>query len=119
MDLEQRHIIKFLRIKGLKLGEIAKELSNAHGPDAHTRPSIKYWLHQIKIGRTDLRTQHAGGRPPLDDIDADILSFFRKYPFSSVQTIAESLEISASTTYSHLVEKNGLKISSLVEFAIY
>jgi hypothetical protein len=37
MDVEQRHIIKFLLVKSLKLGEIAKKLSSAYGPDAHTR----------------------------------------------------------------------------------
>jgi hypothetical protein len=54
--------------------------------------------------------QHAGGRPPLDDIDTEFLLFFRKYPLSSVWTIAESLEIPASTIYLRLVEKFGLKI---------
>jgi hypothetical protein len=61
MSLERRHIIKFLHIKGLKLGEIAQELSSAYDSNAYTSPSIKYWLHQIKLGRTDLRTQHGGG----------------------------------------------------------
>jgi hypothetical protein len=109
MYREQRHIIKFLHIKGLKLGEIAQELSGTYDPDAHTPPSIKYWLHQIMLGRTDLRTQRAGGWPPLDDIDAEMLSFLRKYPFTSVRMTAESLEIPVSTFYSHLVEKIGLQ----------
>jgi hypothetical protein len=82
MDLERHHIIKFLGIKSLKLGEIAKELLSVYGPDAYTPPSRKYWLRQVKVGRTDLRTQHAGGRRPLDDIDIEIRSFLRKYPFS-------------------------------------
>jgi hypothetical protein len=42
MDLEQHHIIKFLHIQGLKLGEIAEELLSAYGPNAYTTPSIKY-----------------------------------------------------------------------------
>jgi transposase len=88
MDLEKRHIIKFLRIKGLKLGEIAKELSSAYDPEMYTPPSIKYWLHQIKHGRTDLRRQQAGGRPRLDNIDAEILLLLRKYPCVSVRTVA-------------------------------
>jgi hypothetical protein len=37
MGLEQRHIIKFLLIKGFKLGEIAKELSSTCGRDAYLR----------------------------------------------------------------------------------
>jgi hypothetical protein len=106
MDLEQGHIIKLLRIKGFKLGEIAKELSSAYDSYAYTPPSMKYRLHEIKFGRTDLRTQHAGGRLPLDDIDAEILSLLRKYPFSSVWMVAESLKIPVSVIDSHLVEKS-------------
>jgi hypothetical protein len=108
MDLEQLHIIKFSRIRSLKLGEIAKELSSAYDPDTYTPLSRKYWLHQIKLGRTDLQTQHAGERPPLNDTDAKILSLLRKYPFFSVRTIAESLEIPALIIYSYLVQKIGL-----------
>jgi hypothetical protein len=118
MDLEQRHIIKFLRIEGLKLGEIAPELSSAYGPDAYTPPSLKYWLHRVKFGRTNIRTQHAGGRPPVDDIDAEMLSLLRKCLFSSVRTIGESLEIPVSTIDSYLVKKSGLKIFYFVEFPI-
>jgi hypothetical protein len=82
MHVEQRHIIRFLGIKGLKLAEIAKDLSSAYGPDAYTPTSIKYWLHPTKLRRTDLRAQHAGARPPLDDMNAEIVSLLRKYPFS-------------------------------------
>jgi hypothetical protein len=96
MDLEQRHIVKFLRIPGLKLKGIAKELSSAYGPDAYAPPSLKYWLYQINLGRTDFRTPHAGGQSTLDDMDAEILSLLRKAPFSLVRTIAESLKIPAS-----------------------
>jgi hypothetical protein len=70
------HIIKFLCIKGLRLGETVKKLSSADGPDAYTPPSINYWLHQIMLGRTDLRTQRAGG----DDISTILMPKF--YHFS-------------------------------------
>jgi hypothetical protein len=56
MDLEQRHIVKFLRIKGLEHGEITKELSSACGLDTYTLPRIKDWSRQIKLGKTDLQT---------------------------------------------------------------
>ena len=109
MEFEQRSVIKFLHLKGLKLGDIVLELSSVYGEDAYTRPSIKYWLHQLKLGRTDLATQHVGGRPPLDDTDAEILSVLHTSPFSSVRTIADSMGIPASTVYFHLVEKIGFK----------
>jgi hypothetical protein len=61
--------------------------------------------------------QHAGGRTHLDNIDAKIVSLRRKYPFRLVQTITQSLEIPASTIYSHLVEQIALKFSDFVGFA--
>jgi hypothetical protein len=84
MEVEQRCIIKFLHLKGLKLGDIVVELSTLYGEDAYTRMSIKYWPHQLKLGRTDLTTQYVGGRPYLDDTDAEILSVLRISPFSWV-----------------------------------
>jgi hypothetical protein len=108
-EVEQRCIIKFLHLKGLKLGDTVVELATLYGEDAYTRPSINYWLHQLKLGRTDLTTQHVGGRPYLDDTDAEILSVLRISPFSSVRTIADSLAIPASTMYLHLVEKIAFK----------
>jgi hypothetical protein len=64
-------------------------------------PGIPDRPHQAKLGGTDLQMQRVGGRPPLDDVDAEILSFMRKRPFSSVRTITGSLNIAASTIYSH------------------
>jgi hypothetical protein len=72
MELEQRNIIKFLHLKGPKLGDITVELSSVHGQDVSTRSSIKYWLHRLRPGRKDLTIQHIGGRPPLDDTDTEI-----------------------------------------------
>jgi hypothetical protein len=109
MEVEQRRIIKFLHLKGLKLGDIFVELSTLSGEDAYTRPSIKYWLHQLKLGRTDLTTQYVGGRPYLDDTDAEIPSVLQISPFSSVRTIAGSMGIPTSMVDLHRVEKIGFK----------
>jgi hypothetical protein len=109
MEVEQCCTIKFLHLKGFRLGDIVVELSTLYREDAYTAPSIKYWLHQLKLGRTDLTTPHVDGRPHLDDTDAEILSVLRISPFSLGRTIADSLSIPASTAYSHLVEKFGFK----------
>jgi hypothetical protein len=109
MEVEQRCIINFRHLKGLKLGDIVVEHSTLYEEDAYTRPSIKYGLHQLNLGRTDLTTQRVGGIPYLDDTDAEILSLLRISPFSSVRTIADSLSIPASTVYLPLVEKIGFK----------
>jgi hypothetical protein len=101
MELEQRHIIELLHLKNLKLGDVAVELSNVYGQDAHPRSSIKYWLHQLKLRRKDLTTQRVGGRSPLHDTDTEILSVLRVSQFSLVRTIADSLSNPASTVYWH------------------
>lgn len=58
MKLEQCHVVKFLHLEGLKLCEIAIKLSNMHGEDAYATAGIKYWLHELMLGRTDLQTQY-------------------------------------------------------------
>jgi hypothetical protein len=105
MDLEQPYVIQFLDRKGLKLEPIAAELSSTYGQDADERSSIKYRMDQLKVGRTNLKTLDVGGRPALNDIDAEIFSLLRKYPFASICIIAEALAIPASTVYSHLIER--------------
>jgi hypothetical protein len=109
MDLEQYHVIQFLDRKGLKLEPIAAELLSTYEQDAYERSSIKYWMHQLKLGRTDLKTLYVGGRPALDDINAEVFWLLRKYPLASIRIIAEALAIPASTVYSHLIERMGFK----------
>jgi hypothetical protein len=42
MDVEQRVIIKFLRLKGMKLIEIHEELVHAFGEESYTLASVKH-----------------------------------------------------------------------------
>jgi hypothetical protein len=119
VELEQRDMIKILHVKGLKLDESATELSSTDGQAASAPPSIKYRLHQIKLGRTDLQTHHVGGRPPLEDNDAELIFVLRKFLFSSVRTIAESWNIHASTISDHLVEKTNFTFFDFVGFPTY
>jgi hypothetical protein len=97
MEPKQLHVLKLSHIKSLELDEIDMGLSNAYNRDVFAPPSIKHWPHQIKLGRTGLQIQHVGGRPLRDDIDAEIISVLRKFPFSSVRTIDDSLNILVST----------------------
>jgi hypothetical protein len=69
IELEQRHIIKLLHLKGLKLRDIAVELSSLSSQDADMRSSRKYWLHQLRLETKDLTRQYVGGRSPLDETD--------------------------------------------------
>jgi hypothetical protein len=79
-----------------------------YGGNVWATLSIRYWLHQIKLWRTDLQRQYVGGRPPLDNISTECSSILPKLPLSSVRTPADSVGISASTIYFFFVEKIGL-----------
>jgi hypothetical protein len=81
VEFQQRHIIKFLHLKDPKLQEIAAERSCAYRQDASARASMKYWLYEIQLRRIDLQTQHVAVRPPLDDVDVEVLLFPRQFPF--------------------------------------
>jgi hypothetical protein len=50
------------------------------------------------------------GRPPLDDIDAEIISVLRKFPLVPVRTIADFLNIYSSESSTHLIVKIAFKI---------
>jgi hypothetical protein len=115
MELQQRHIIKFLHLKDLKLDDIVTKLFDVYGQDVSAKPSIKYWLHPLRLGRKDLTTQHMGGRPTLGNTNNGILSILRGSLFSSVRAIADSLGILASTVYFHLVKRLGSKTTYSVE----
>jgi hypothetical protein len=98
MELERRLVIKFLHVKGIRLGNIVTELSDMSGRYVHAKPSIKYWPHQLRLGRKDLTIHHLSGRPTLDDTDAEISSMFRISPFSAprsasagIQTLSEKV----------------------------
>jgi DNA-binding transcriptional ArsR family regulator len=109
MSLEQRYVIKYLHAKHVSLEAITAELSSMYGQDAYTQSDIKYWIHQVKLRRTDLENVSSSGRQLLDDVDAEIISALRKYPFASVRSIADSTGIAPSTVYSHLVEQLGFR----------
>jgi hypothetical protein len=50
------------------------------------------------------------GRPPIDFFDILILALLDEQPFHSVYLIAEVLDVSHSTIFSHLWESPGMKI---------
>jgi hypothetical protein len=74
MKLEQRQVIKFLHLKGLKLDDIVTKLSNMYGQDVYAKSSIKQWLHQLRLGRKDLTHNIWAGQPPST---IPMLKFYR------------------------------------------
>jgi transposase len=84
MEIEERYVVSYLHRKGMKLPAIVAELAAVHHENAFDENRVKYWLHEIKLHRSDLSDRPSSGRPPLEDIDARIRQVLEAEPWSSV-----------------------------------
>jgi hypothetical protein len=73
IEIEQRYVVNYLHRKGMKLPAIVAEPAAVYHEDGFDENKIKYWLHEIKLHRSDLSGQLSSGRSPLEDSDARIL----------------------------------------------
>lgn len=108
MEVEQRSVIFYYRRKGKSLNQIKTKLDNVYGDKSLNINTIKYWIRQFKLGRYDPIDQCNGGKPPLDFIDAKIMSALDKEPFHSTYTLSETVDIPRTTIIDHL-NKMGFK----------
>jgi hypothetical protein len=60
---------------------------------------MKHSSLRIRFGRTDLQVQRVGGRPLPDDVDTEIWSILRRFPFSSAPATADAISIPTSTIH--------------------
>jgi hypothetical protein len=109
MEIEQRSVMNYLHRKGMKLPTIVAELAAVYHEDAFNENRMRYWLHEMKLHRSDLSDRPSSGRPPLEDIDARILQVLEAEPWSSGRTKAEFLKIPASTVHLHLTTSLNMK----------
>jgi hypothetical protein len=70
MEIEQRYVVSYLHRKEMKLPVIAAELAAVYHEDAFEKNRVKYWLHEMKVHRSDLSDQPSSGRRPLEDTEA-------------------------------------------------
>jgi hypothetical protein len=68
----------------MKLVDIHHELTKVFGKEAYALPRVKYWIHQLKTGRTIMTDDVRPGQPSIDHIDALILKQLTETPFASV-----------------------------------
>jgi hypothetical protein len=104
MEVEQRVIIKFFRFKGMKLVDIYHELIEVFGEEAYALLRVKYWIHQLKTGRTIMTVDVRPGKRSIDHIDALILKQLTETPFASVRSLSQDAEIRKTTVWLRLTE---------------
>jgi transposase len=64
VEIEQRYVVSSLHRKGMKLPAIADEPALVYYEDAFDENRVKYWLHEVKLHRSDRSDQPSSGRPP-------------------------------------------------------
>jgi hypothetical protein len=71
-ELESRTVILFLWTQGCLAKRIHEQLQAADGDAACALPSIDFWAKEFKCKREDIVDQRCHGRPPIDNLGADI-----------------------------------------------
>jgi hypothetical protein len=104
MEFKQRTMIRYLRLKEIKLPEMLPELKQTYDQDGHCKLDVKHWVHQFKIGRRNRQNEHGSGHPLVDDTDSPILHMPASRPFSSVHLIAEAFGYLSSTIQVQIVQ---------------
>jgi hypothetical protein len=73
IELEERVLIKYLRLKGLKPLDIHHELVLTFGGEVCTLASVKHGIHELQTGQITLADKDRPGNPSVDHIDMLIL----------------------------------------------
>jgi hypothetical protein len=74
MRPEQRVIIRFLLKEKVHPTQIHKRLATQYGLETHSLGSVQYWCQLFDCGRQNLHDGPRSGRPPIDHLDAKIIS---------------------------------------------
>jgi hypothetical protein len=83
VEIGQKHAVSYLHRKAMELPAIVAEPAAVYHEDAFDENRVKYWLHEIKLHRSHLSDRPSSGRPPLEDINAQILQVLEAEPWSS------------------------------------
>jgi hypothetical protein len=83
-ELEQRAVTKFLWKEGFPGKKLDERLQAVYGDAVYALPSVYFWVKEFNCGREDIVDQLRPGRPPTDNLDADILCARQHSPFTTV-----------------------------------
>jgi transposase len=95
--MEQKAVIRFVTLKGLKTKEIRAELESVYGPEALALSTVKKWRKRFQKGRTDLIDDRRPGRPVTDDLAEAIQLMLAGRPFLSCEVLCPHLRIGKVT----------------------
>jgi hypothetical protein len=95
--MEQRAVIRFFILKGIKAKEIRAELESVYGSEALALSTMKKWRKCFQEGRTDLIDDRRPGRPVTHDLAEAIQSILAERPFLSCKVLCWHPRIGKAT----------------------
>jgi transposase len=107
--MEQRAVIRFLTLKGLKSRDIHASLMSVSGGDELAITTVKKWNKRFREGRTDLFDDPRVGRPLTHDLAEAIRSVLTDRPFTSCKVLCRHFRIGKATCLRILHDALGLK----------
>jgi histone-lysine N-methyltransferase SETMAR len=107
--MEQRAVIRFLTLKGLKSSQILIELTNVYHEAALSLTAVKKWHYRFKDGRTTLDDNFRAGRPKKSDLAEPVQFLINEFPFISCKCICTKLRIAKTTCLRVLHDDLGLQ----------
>ena len=102
MEIEQRYVISFLYRCGLKAQEIEEKLEETYQLNSYKIDAIRYWIREIKLGRTDLHNDAPRGKTADPAITTAIQAQIENNPMASARQISRTLNISPTTVIDKL-----------------
>ena len=83
MEIEQRYACAFCYRRDMKAEQIAEIFDETYGEQAYSIDSIRYWIRQIKVGRTNLHDQPVREKPKDDGITVAVKNMIYNNPLFS------------------------------------
>jgi transposase len=107
--MEQRAVIRFLTLKGLKSKDILAKLEGVYGEGVLSLAAVKKWNKRFREGRTDLFDDPRSGRPMTHDLGQAIRSMLVERPFTSCKVLCRHFRVAKGTCLRILHDELGLK----------
>ena len=110
--VEYRAVFRYLYLKGKTGKEIHSELAVVYGSSAPSYAQVKFWVGELKRGRTSVEDEARPGRP-LDSTDEEMCKKVRDLVYSDrripVKEIAQALGISHGSVSTILHDHLGMR----------
>jgi hypothetical protein len=109
--MEQRAVIRFFKLKGLKSRATHTELEPVYDPEALALPTVKKCWRRSQQGRMDLFDDPRSGSPLANDLPGAIGVLLPDKLFSFCKVLCRHFQIGKATCLRILHDKLGLTIS--------